>query len=280
DTFGDLVTYPTITKVRAATPGKTRVLRRDGAKGSVRLPSGQDSWLPWLEGAQPTSTRLTLADLCLRLSCGVATGADGVFVRPVEGLDQGLRRFAYPTIAGRELTPATVDLPRRFVMLIPYDENGRLLPVDELGALGRYLRQGEVRARLLSRTCVKRKPWYAFHETPPLQDILRPKILCKDIVETPQFWIDRDGEIVPRHSVYYIVPREPTAIDPIANYLESPAAQDWLARNCQRAAKGFLRLQSRVLQRLPIPDNVARAAGGRPTSSARSRPLQTQLSVR
>ncbi len=37
--------------------------------------------------------------------------------------------------------------------------------------------------------------------------ILRPKILCKDIGEKPQFWVDRSGQIVPRHSVYYIVPQ-------------------------------------------------------------------------
>ncbi len=62
-----------------------------------------------------------LGDLCLRISCGVATGADGVFVRPADGLDPALRRFAHPTVAGRQLTPATGDLPRNFVILIPYD---------------------------------------------------------------------------------------------------------------------------------------------------------------
>jgi len=280
DTFGELVTYPTITVVRN-TPRperRTRVIRRDGAMLTVTLPVGQDSWLPLLEGTQPQRAAVTLGELCLRISCGVATGADGVFVRLADDLDPALRPFAYPTVAGRELTPETVDFPRRFVMLIPYDIYGRLLPLKELKALGRYLMHDGVRQQLLARTCVTHKPWYAFHETPVLREILRPKILCKDIGETPRFWIDRSGQIVPRHSVYYLVPHNPEAIDVIADYLKSPSAHRWLAHNCQRASKGFLRLQSRVLQRLPLPDDVVEAVlGGGSDPRAGLRPRQTEL---
>jgi hypothetical protein len=193
----------------------------------------------------------------------VATGADAVFVRSADNLDAALRHFAYPTIAGRQLTPDTTGLPRQSIMLIPYDTQGLLLPLERLGALGRYLVRDDVRKRLLARTCVTRKPWYAFHETPNLQEILRPKILCKDICETPHFWVDRAGQIVPRHSVYYLVPRDPAAIDVIVDFLKSPSAGRWLAQNCQRASKGFLRLQSRVLQRMPLPDEVVHAAIGK-----------------
>ncbi len=278
DTFGELVTYPTITVVCHASPGKTQVVRRDGSKLTLKLPPSRDPWLPLLEGAASRCAAVTLGDLCLRLSCGVATGADNVFVQPMDDLDPSLRPFAYSTIAGRELTPATTDLVPRFVMLIPYGADTRLIPLEQLGALRHYLQRNDVRGRLLARTCAKRKPWYAFHETPVLKDILRPKILCKDIGQTPHFWVDRSGEIVPRHSVYYIVPREPAAIDVIADYLQSPSAHAWLTRNCQRAAKGFLRLQSRVLQRLPVPDEVVRgAAGGPGVVPARGRPVQAEL---
>ena len=263
NTFGKLVTYPTITVVNHAPPGSTQVVRRDGNAVRVTLPPGQGSWIPRLEGGASQDGAVTLGDICLRVSCGVATGADGVFVRPANDLDPALRPFAHPTIAGRELTPTTTDLARRFVMLTPYRVDGSLIPLDQLGALRLHVLRADVRQRLLARTCVKRKPWYAFHETPPLRDILRPKILCKDIGETPHFWVDRSGEIVPRHSVYYIVPREPAAIDEIASYLRSPSAHKWLTQNCQRVAKGYLRLQSHVLQRLPVPDELARAAGCR-----------------
>ena len=278
DTFGELVTYPTITVLRNELPGSTQVRRRDGSLVTVSVPSGQNPWLPLLEGSAPQQPAVTLGDLCLRISCGVATGADRVFVRLAHGLDPALRRFARPTIAGRELTPETTDLPQRFVMLIPYDAHGRLLPLKQLGAVGRYLMRDDIRERLLARTCVKRKPWYAFHETPALPEILRPKILCKDIGDSPHFWVDRPGGIVPRHSVYHLVPRDPAAIDVILSYLRSPAAHQWLTQNCQRASKGFLRLQSRVLQRLPLPDDVVHAvAGGRPVVLAGLSSRQTEL---
>ncbi|MCH7608678.1 MAG: Eco57I restriction-modification methylase domain-containing protein [Chloroflexi bacterium] len=278
DTFAELVTYPTITVVRNAPPGRTQVRRRDGGQVTVELPLGRDSWLPLLEGSAPQQAAVTLGDVCLRVSCGVATGADNVFVRPADGLDPGLRRFARPTVAGRQLTPETTDIPQRFVMLTPYNRDGRLLPFERLGALGRYLMHDDVRERLLARTCVQRKPWYAFHETPALREILRPKILCKDICERPQFWVDRSGDVVPRHSVYYIVPRDPATIDVIARYLQSPAAHQWLAQNCQRASKGFLRLQSRVLKRLPLPDDVVRAVSdGRASAHLESPPRQMEL---
>jgi SAM-dependent methyltransferase len=279
DTFGELVTYPTITVLANAPAGRTRVVRRDGSTTTVHLLPGRASWLPMLEGGAPARAAVTLADICWRISCGVATGADSVFVRAADSLDPALRPFGHPTIAGRELSRAASDLPERFVMLVPYDRDGRLLPLDGLGALGDYLIRDDVRRRLLARTCAKRKPWYAFHETPMLRDILRPKILCKDICERPQFWVDRSGQIVPRHSVYYIIPRQPLAIDAITRYLRSPCAHSWFAQNCQRAAKGFLRLQSRALQRLPLPDDVARAAAdGRPVLGAGPRPLQVELS--
>ncbi len=263
DTFGKLVTYPTVTVMNNAMPGPTQIVRRDNTTTTVSLPLGKDSWLPLLEGESSPNGAITLSDVCLRISCGVATGADDVFVQPMDGLDPTIRRFSYPTLAGRELTPTTVDLKNRFVMLIPYDTNCRLLPMEKLGSLGRYLMRGDIRRRLLARRCVRRKPWHAFHETPMLRDILRPKILCKDICEKPHFWVDRSGRIVPRHSIYYIVPHEPDAVDAIAGYLQSPAAQEWLTRNCQHAAKGFLRLQSRALQRLPLPDDVALAIAGK-----------------
>ena len=125
--------------------------------------------------------------------------------------------------------------------------------------------------------CVNRKKWYAFHETPPLPEILRPKILCKDICETPHFWVDRSGSIVPRHSVYYLVPGNPPLSTLSSAYLRSPSAHRWLLQNCQRASKGFLRLQSRVLQRLPVPDDVVQSLPGNPVARADSSARQTDL---
>jgi adenine-specific DNA-methyltransferase len=253
DVFGQLVTYPTITTVdNKPSSSKTFLMLRDGRRTRVEFPTDGSSWLPYVNTKQSTQDKYKLEDICVRISCGVATGADSIFVKDTEELDSELRRFAYPTLAGRELTATTDRLVSKHSMLVPYSRNGKLIQLDDLGALRDYLSRQEVRDRLEKRTCVSHKPWYAFHENLPLPDILRPKILCKDITTLPHFWIDLDGIIVPRHSLYYIVPRDSSRIEEIASYLNSETAKRWLESHCQHAANGYIRIQSHVLKKLPI----------------------------
>ncbi len=261
DTFGELVTYPTITTVKNTTsrPSTTATLR-NGSIHRVTLPTDGRSWWPTIQGDsdQPLNGGgLTLLDLCVRISCGVATGADAVFVHLTKTLVPALRPFAYPTISGRQLSNTALTLPRpRYSMLIPYSPDGELLKEDKLDGLKSYLTQPSILNKLLQRTCVSSKPWYAFHENPPFPDILRPKILCKDITPHPHFWIDRSGHLIPRHSVYYIVPKRPEHLETLCAYLNSEEVFRWLASHCQRAANGFFRLQSHVLKELPVPQDL------------------------
>lgn len=255
DTFPGLATYPAITVVETASPGLTTVTLRDGTERTVTfLPDGTPVHV---QGTGREHGGLVLGDVTRRISCGVATGADGVFVRPRADLADGLAAFAYPTVSGRQLVPRHALAPTD-VMLVPYDDSGTLLAPDALGRLGAVLSEPETKAALLRRTCARRKPWFAFHETPPLQDLLRPKLLCKDIAQRPHFWIDRDGLIVPRHSVYYVVPNDGVDLDVLADALNSDATAEWLAAHAQPAANGYRRLQSTVLKRIPLPDTHAR----------------------
>jgi hypothetical protein len=274
ESFSGLVTYPTITTVINQAPARATTVRfRDGSHQLCVL-DRDASWMPIIRGVRDQQSHgTTLKDICVRVSCGVATGADDVFVREAASLEPKLKIFVRPTIAGRELTEPGELGHRSFAMLIPYDEQGSLLAERELGALLPYLIGN--RERLKERTCVRRKPWYAFHETPPLPDILRPKILCKDITEKPHFWIDRQGSLVPRHSVYYIVPTDAASIEQLCAYLNSSEASLWLAEHCQRAANGFLRLQSNILKMMPVPDGLALSHHRKPLSS--QRPLSPSL---
>jgi hypothetical protein len=84
-------------------------------------------------------------------------------------------------------------------------------------------------------------------------DLRKPKILCKDITSRPWFVADESGDIIPRHSVYYLVPNDPGRLHELCEYLNSEVVSDYLNAHCQRAANGFLRLQSHVLKQVPIP---------------------------
>lgn len=275
-TFEGLITYPTITTFTNASssPGFiTRVISRDGTSKDVVLPRDGRPWTATLNGIKTTTRRtLTLADVATRISCGIATGCDEVFVHPTESLPTSLRPFAFPTVSGRQLSSWTdTRTASKEVMLIPYDIRGNLLPETKLGQLGTYLRRSDIARRLQERTCVSEsgRVWYRFHDNAPLDEILTPKILCKDIAPAPRFWFDRSGEVVPRHSVYYIIPKPDVNVSKLLAFLNGPDATAWLRANCQRAANGFLRLQSNVLKRLPVPPGLSRAP----------RPVQTRIRV-
>lgn len=268
-TFPGLVTYPTITTLIKRTPAsdaKTRIVSRAGGEADVSLPRDGASWNGAIHGhGAPREGLVTLQQIALRVSCGVATGADDVYVLPDEEMPPSLRRFARPTIAGRQLSPKDETISSRESMLLPYDKHGRLLTDARLGDLETYLARPDNMRALKARTCVTegRKPWYAFHDNVPLEDMLQPKLLCKDIAPAPRFWADREGAIVPRHSLYYIVPLPGVGLDPLLDYLNGEEARAWLLAHCHRAANGFLRLQSSVLKQLPVPDGLLPRPGGR-----------------
>ena len=258
-TFSGKVTYPLISTITVGVRGgRTRIVHRDGRTSQAVLPA-TGSWLPAVEGFATASSHVCLADVAIRISCGVATGADSVFVMPTDDIPDALRRFAHPTISGRQILPSR-RVALASALLAPYDESGQLLRESALGALGTFLRDPARMARLTARTCVTHKPWYAYHDNFPLHDMSRPKLLCKDITEHPFFVVDQSGDLVPRHSVYYVVPTEPAALAPLAEYLNSDQATRWLRAHCQRAANGYLRMQSHVLKQLPLPPAFARFA--------------------
>jgi SAM-dependent methyltransferase len=264
NTFHSLTTYPVVTTLEKTDISRVmRVVTREGMVRHVGLRPGGQSWLPMINGVETGPSLRILKDACLRISCGVATGADAVFIRRTDQLDPQLRSFSRPTISGRDIS---FDAPPRVRdgMLLPYAVDGRLLSEDELGVLGDYLSREDIQRKLRARTCVRTKPWYAFHENPPMHDLLRPKLLCKDIGARPFFAADRSGTIIPRHSVYYLVPHDGSGLDDLLAYLNSAEAAEWLQAHCQRAANGFIRLQSHVLKRLPIPEALAMRVGASP----------------
>jgi cyclopropane fatty-acyl-phospholipid synthase-like methyltransferase len=260
NTFKGLTTYPTISIIENLPPqNQVKILYRNGVVKNVVLPKYGESWLPIMNGEKNMVPHYTLKDICQRISCGVATGADKIFIRKEALIKSSLKKYAYPTISGRELKYGR-DLPSLTnYMLMPYNMKGKLMPFNELGSLGTYLSQQNNVKRLKERTCTKRKPWYAFHETPPMKYLLQPKILCKDISIKPSFWLDGKGHFIPRHSIYYIVPKNASKIDIIYDYLKSDSVIDWLERNCQRAANNYIRLQSNILKNLPIPEALYKA---------------------
>jgi adenine-specific DNA-methyltransferase len=286
ETFQGLVTYPTITLLVNEKPNpatRTKITFRDGKTRMVKLSDDGSSWINIInKESDPFESPFTLEDASIRISCGVATGADEIFVQKAQALHTGLQPFAHPTISGRQLGLLEDEKIRLSdVMLIPYDRNGKLLPESKLNDLMTYLKRPDIEEHLKGRNRAKtgNREWYRFHDNVPFQDILKTKILCKDITQSPHFWVDAEGSIVPRHTVYYIVPKPSVPIDRLLEYLNGQQATSWLRSNCQRAAGGFLRLQSGVLRLMPIPPDLLPQAGKNrsPAKASKQVRLDTEL---
>jgi adenine-specific DNA-methyltransferase len=254
DTFTGLVTFPCVTTLCREKRGKTRVLLRDGEKHTLLLPQDGESWAANVRGAEveDMETGVSLGDVTIRISPGMATGADALFVMSRDEVPSQLDPdWIRPTVSGRQLT--TNDGPYTdSVFVCPYRNDGSLPEENELGAFGEWAELH--RNRLEERSCVENgKPWYSCHENPPMDDLLRPKIVFKDIAREPRFWAEQEGTVVPKHSVYYLVPKSGIPFDELLDYLNGPKARRWMEAHCRKAANGFIRLQSRVLRDLPVP---------------------------
>lgn len=262
DVFSGHLTYPTISLVRNEPAASTTLVSRDGTEREVNLPYTGDRWTELVRDIDHDleKTGITLNDITERISPGMATGADDVFVFAANELPENLHSWAYDTVSGKELEQQslTPGVDPKSVILCPYDESGDLLPKDRLAAIDKF--KSQYVSRLRERSCVQKldKEWYAWHENPPMQDLLTEKILFRDITGNPRFWHDTSGEIIPRHTVYYTIPKQGVNIDELREYLNSVPVRRWLFANCQRAHSDYIRLQSRVLETLPVPRWLAR----------------------
>lgn len=254
--FTNLVTFPCITTVRRHQDDEETVVRlRDGTTHTMTLPEGGGSWASNVRDTDLSDmkTGATLEEVTKRISPGMATGADDVFTFDHDDVPEHVdSKWVRRTVSGRQLRE--FDGPYTdTVFLCPYRTDESLLEEDELGTFGEWAEQH--RERLEGRSCVEKdgKRWYAWHENPPMEDLLQPKIVFKDIAKEPKFWFEWDGDVIPRHSVYYLVPKDGVPFDDLLGYLNSPEARMWMEANCQKAVNGFYRLQSRVLKDLPVP---------------------------
>ena len=273
DSFPSHITYPIISIVSNTPPNGTTVVPREGNARDVSLPFDGSRWSQLVRDIDPDldSTGVTLGEVTSRISPGVATGADSVFVFSSKEAPSELEPWSVPTISGKglEQQPISESVEPTAEFICPYDSSGELLNESDLDTFGEWLNDVH-RSRLEKRSCFQKgkRDWYAWHENPPMDQMLQEKILFRDITDSPRFWVDEGGDIVPRHSVYYLIPREGVDITELQAYLNTDQVERWLQANCDHARNGYLRLQSKVLKDLPVPRRFCSSYQTEQTSSS------------
>lgn len=185
-----------------------------------------------------------------RLSAGIATGRDGVFVLPESdavALEQELVR---PALRGQDVEPGHL-VQSGLRVIVPYVDGLGLVDIERYPAVRAYL--SKHRRVLEQRHCVKvwSKAWYDLHDPWPAGLDRLPKVLLPDVANGNRFAFD-PGHVVPLHSAYYLVPK---GIDGhfLAALLNSEIMEFMVRLHAPVVKDGYSRYRKQFLQTLPVP---------------------------
>ncbi len=197
-----------------------------------------------------------------RISAGIATGRDRIFVLG-HGTSHELEpELLRPAVRGKDISPYRIQ-DEGLEIILPYlpSPTGRptLVDLDDFPKTRAYLEQH--REELKTRHCVRKwkKAWYDIHDPWTLDITGVTKVLVPDVARGNRFALD-DGTFCPLHSAYYVIPRdvEPEFLTALLN--STPI--EFLVRLLAPVVKdGFSRYRRQFLITLPIPEasSTARA---------------------
>ena len=220
-----------------------------------------------IQGSHPLlKTHLT------RLSAGIATGSDSIYVFPLATPIDAEEELLHPAVRGRDIEAFSIA-DSQLRMLVPYRfENGRpqLVDLARYPRAWRYLQKH--RPALEARHCVRvwEKTWYDLHDPMPFDLGRLPKILVPDVASHNRFAFD-PGRYWPLHSAYYLVPH---GIEPqfLVALLNSAPIEFLIRLRAPVVKDGFSRYRKQFLESLPDPLHHKPAARGHRVGGGRRRP--------
>ena len=222
-----------------------------------------DNWAAISPKQSDLLTRISAAHPSLRhvsrrVSAGLATGRDRVFVLAADENYDVEPELLHAALRGRDITAFSATDPG-LRALIPYRfDTGApaLVDIRDYPGARRYLSQ--FRADLEQRHCVRTwgKAWYDLHDPVPFDLTTQPKVVVPDVADRNRFAFD-GGAFVPLHSAYYIVPK---GVDGryLTSVLNSKPVELLIRATAPRVKDGFSRYRSQFLLDLPVPVPDAR----------------------
>ncbi len=184
-----------------------------------------------------------------RVGIGVATGCDRVYIDAMDALPVRPER-KLPLVMARDLVGGEIRWGGKGV-LNPFDESGRLVPLEAFPRFERYLQSH--REAVAGRNVAKRnrQSWYRTIDRIQPGLLETPKLLVPDIKGEGVFVIDH-GQYYPHHNLYFITSNE-WDLRALQTVLRSSLTLMTMATYCTRMAGGFLRFQAQYLRRIRLP---------------------------
>ncbi len=232
-------------------------------KSRDRIEAPSKNGAPW-QLLDPTLAKLAakivdghqpLSNLVARISAGIATGSDSIFVltsREASTLEKDLLR---PALRGKDIKRSGINDPGLRI-IVPYETNSlgntKLIDLRAFPKTFRYLSQH--RDVLEDRHCVREwgKQWFELHDPWTFDVSTTAKVLCPDLADENRFVLDH-GRFCPLHSAYYLLPKRTIAPTLLVAVLNSRPVE-FVARLLAPIAKdGFSRYMRQSMAFLPVP---------------------------
>ncbi len=275
----DVIAYPAITVIRRGAKQTSRLAYRPEIStealarlksqltGSpkhfhqsvVEIPCVTNGSAPWLleSDAQPSLglvRRLekefpTLEEAACSVGIGVATGADKIFIGPMDELDVESER-KLPLVMTRDMRQGTVQW-RGLGVINPFEEDGTLASFDRYPRFAACMeKHGEA---LRARHCAKKAngSWYRTIDriTPSLATT--PKLLIPDIKGDAHIVLE-EGKLYPHHNLYFIVSKD-WPLQALQAVLMTGIAHLFVRAYSTKMHGGALRFQAQYLRRIRLP---------------------------
>ncbi|GGZ76475.1 Eco57I restriction-modification methylase domain-containing protein [Streptomyces bluensis] len=223
----------------------------------ARLPHWQstaDSWpdgsphlLAWLDELNERFHPLESSDSHTRISIGVATGADAVYV--TKNAEAAEPERMLPLAMAADIASGTFIWGGNY-LVNPWEQNG-LVSLADWPELRRYLTQNSaaVRGRAIAKK--NERTWHRTIDRVTLPLTKQPMLLLQDMKARIHPVLAPAG-FYPHHNLYYIV-SETWDLEVLGGLLLSEAVERQVAAYCVKMRGGTLRFQAQYLRRVRVP---------------------------
>ncbi|WP_211319317.1 Eco57I restriction-modification methylase domain-containing protein [Quadrisphaera granulorum] len=221
--------------------------------GSDLWPTGSPIALGMIEHLNANFRPLEDPETATRVSIGIATGADKVYVtkdpRVIEGPDAIEHERLLPLAMAADTNSGTMTWSGHY-LVNPWDEEG-LVELEAWPRFASYMRShGEalLRRRVAGRNSDR---WWRTIDRVTAGLIDRPKLLFPDMRMTSRP-VYEPGGLYPHHNVYYVV-SDGWDLRVLGGLLYSKIAEQTVSAYCVKMRGGTLRFQAQYLRRVRVP---------------------------
>ncbi len=215
--------------------------------GGELWPTGSPARLALIEHLNDRFEPLHDANTRTKVSIGVATGADKVYVTKDPTVAEPDRLL--PLAMRRDLITGRFDWQGNY-LVNPWAEDGSLVSLADFPRMAAYLSR---HPGLRERFVAKRDPasWHRTIDKVRSGLTGRPKLLLQDMKATIHPVLETGGHY-PHHNLYYVI-SDTWDMEVLGGLLLSRVAQAFIEAYCVRMRGGTLRFQAQYLKRIRVP---------------------------